>query len=149
MLKSILITAVCSLIVLNSFCQTFEGKWGGSFAYYYKNTKQTDGVNNFPISLDITLNKDSSYAVHTEFKGFDTDRSLTKIKCSALFEIINTDSIFIKELIVNSPKNGDKKGLKKMYLKIVRKKDKLFLEGSFETYLGETIYTGEIWFYKK
>ena len=149
MLKFLIILSVNCCLTLSLLCQSIKGKWDGSFAYYYKNTTQLDRINNWPISLDIKLNADSSYTVLTEFKGLDTDEILTNINCVALCKIINSDSVFLQELVITKPKNGDREGLKKMNLKFITRNNHLFMEGSFETFIGSTIYRGEIRFYKK
>jgi len=130
------------LLGLNCYSQQLEGKWRGLFSYFHADSRW-DNINNYPITFDITLNKDSSYTIYTNFKGYDNDDVYTNITCGAVLKLMNADSIYVQEILITKPSNAPRDNLKKMYLKIKNKKS-LILDGIFEGYHEDDKYKGKI-----
>src|SRR5687767_3668730 len=112
-MKSIVLFITGSVLTLSTFCQTLQGQWVGSFVYHIDRYH----INNYPITLDITLNSDSTYNIRSHFKGLTNDNVFTTITSSIMYKVISPDSIIMQELRILNPANGAKHELKKMYLK--------------------------------
>ena len=151
LMKPISTLVLFIFLSLQSFSQSLEGEWKGSYTYG-KGSSFSDfdmPVNiNSPISLYFKLNKDSSYNVYSYSKGKNIAGKDTIVVCKVLYSKTAPDSLYLEETQVLKPLNAEPACFQKMYLKIKREKRLTLLEGTWESEI-DCDNSGKIKFIKK
>ena len=147
-MKQLLFYTIFSILFLNSFSQSLEGKWDGSFTAYLPLTTTVNTYYRNNIQLEIILDKDSTYTIYT-YSGEPYARGhFADHKCEITYAMLSGDSLIMVETKVVQPENI-KTCLKTMNLKIVKRKKYIALEGSWQTNTEDCDNKGEIKFLKK
>lgn len=125
----------------NSYSQTLEGKWEGSFSNSYTYTEA-------PILLYFTLSKDSIYEIYSCSLIPDHPNHNTNVICKVLYKLSGSDSLYLEETQVIKPTNIKPPCFQKMFLKIFRTKKTTVLEGTWESKIDACNDYGTIKFKK-
>lgn len=128
--------------------QSLQGNWKGSYTAL---TPKTDVVNVTTfndISLDISVNSDSTYSITSISVSPYDHGDITKHKCSVQYYNTGSDLLLINEIKVLDPANGDF-CLKHMSLQIIKRKKKIELVGAWYTTSPTCNDRGDVRFYKK
>ena len=105
--------------------------------------------NYLPIDLEFIIFNDTSYSVFCYSQGHSSKKSITKVTSKVYYELFAKDSIYLSEIEIIAPPDALPKCLKKMYLKIIKKNNKIKLEGVWESYSDECEVSGTINFWRK
>ncbi len=135
------------LFVLSFFTgssQSLAGEWSGSFTDDKYDSYPLKEPRIIPIKLYFVLNKDSSYNVYSYSSGYDTT-----VVSEVGYELIGEDSIYLEEKKVLLPKKIEIGCFQKMFLKIHKKKNTIYLRGEWECINGKTWSSGTMRFSKK
>lgn len=142
-MKKIFFSLGCFLFALNTFSQSLQGIWDGSFTYYMGGTRLPSPGSDVPLMLKFELNTDSSYKITSI-----TDRGYDEVTCGVFCRRLNGDSVILQEMrVIKSA--GENKDFLLMNLKIIRRKKSVYLEGIWANISTPTIPRGEISLYKK
>ena len=115
---------------LQSFSQSLEGEWRGS---YYIEFGIGYPTITHPITLYFVLNKDSSYTIYSYSKGKDVDGNDTIVVCKVVSKKTSAHSLYLEETQVLRPVDAPVACFQKMYLDI-SKEDKLsILSGTWKS----------------
>ena len=140
-----------TFLFFQSFSQSLEGEWKGSYAYakqtYFSDFDMPVDKKS-PIKLYFKLNTDSSYSIYSYSKGKDIAGKDTIVVCKVLYKKTSSDSLYLEETAVLKPSNAEPACFQKMYLKIKREKKLTILEGTWKSE-GECNSSGKIKFTKK
>lgn len=118
---------VVGILLLNqSFSQSLEGEWKGSFT----DTTITERTTTF--ALYFTPKKDGLYKVHTYTRVKEPDGTSLIIVCEASCTIISADSIVLEEIKQVRPRSSRTELLQRIYLTIRVKNNKRIMEGRWE-----------------
>ena len=72
-----------------------------------------------------------------------------KVTCKVYYQLFAKDSVYLEEIELTDPPDANPKCLRKMYLKIVTKKNKINLEGVWEYYTNQCAAYGSIILWRK
>jgi hypothetical protein len=135
-MKAISTLIFFTCLSLQSFSQSLEGEWKGSFTYgkrvYFSDYDMPVDISN-SISLYFKLNKDSSYTVYSYSRGKDVAGKDTIVVCKVLYRKTSPDSLYLEETEVLKPANAEAACFQKMYLKIKKEKKLTVLDGTWQT----------------
>lgn len=131
--------------------QSLEGIWKGTFTVkgYYPNTNIENPNLSADLKVEFILNTDSTYIVHSYKDMTDRNGKDTIQVCAVFYRMISSDSICLEEMKIIKPDNVPTICLQKMYLKIIKRKHSIILDGTWETRSGECDHSGKINIYKK
>lgn len=150
-MKNILFLFTSLLISGNCLSQSLEGVWKGNYTVkgYYSNTTIENPNISADLKIEFVLNNDSSYTVRSYKKMTDRNGDETTQECAVFYRMISSDSIYLQEMKIIKPDNVPTICLQRMYLKIIKRKHGITLEGTWETRSSECDNTGKINIYKK
>jgi hypothetical protein len=144
-MKTISTLILFIFISLQSFSQTLEGEWRGSYDIVSNSPYPSVDM---PITLYFVLNKDSSYTIFSYSWGRDKWGDDTIVVCQVLYKMTSANSIYLEETQVLRPEKAKPACFQKMYLNI-RREDKLsILEGTWKSE-NKCNSSGKIKFIKK
>ena len=145
-MKSLVILFFLYLLSNNCYSQLLEGSWKGSCTIDY-NGREIYSYS--PIELDFVLSKDSIYSVYSYSLGHTARKKDMKVTCKVYYQLFAKDSVYLEEIELTDPPDANPKCLRKMYLKIVTKKNKINLEGVWEYYTNQCAAYGSIILWRK
>lgn len=125
-MKFLSVLVVGFLFFNQSFSQSLEGEWKGSFT----DTSFSELTTTF--ALYFTPKKDGSYKVHTYTRVKEPDGISLIVVCEATCTIINADSIVLEEIKQVRPRSSRTELLQRIYLAIRVKDNKRIMEGWWE-----------------
>ncbi len=125
-MKPILIITILTLLTTTAKCQGFEGEWNGFFLNI--NSPKAN-----PIKLQFTWNKDSTYDIKSYSPGKTINGKDTTVVCNVAYLVKGYDSITLQETAILDPPNAASSCLQIMTLKIVMRKKKAILKGTWES----------------
>lgn len=129
-MKTISTLILFIFLSLQSFSQSLEGEWRGS--YYIEFGIDYPTITH-PITLYFVLNKDSSYTIYSYSKGKDVDGNDTIVVCKVVYKKTSARSLYLEETQVLRPIDAPATCFQKMYLD-VRREDKLsILTGTWKS----------------
>ncbi|MEO7446534.1 MAG: hypothetical protein ABIU55_13615 [Ferruginibacter sp.] len=118
--------------------QALEGRWEGYYA---------DVVGRTSISLEFILTKDSTYEVYSITDITTLGRLMGQpAKCFVYYRFIPPDSVYLQEVGDIGNILADERSFQKMYLRLVKKKDRLYLKGRWDVTNRNDITSGYIEF---
>lgn len=141
-MKFISVLVVGFLFFNQSFSQSLEGEWRGSFTYADVPYLETS------FALHFTLKKDSSYKVYTYSRQRQYDGLFITVVCEASCRVISGDSILIEEVKQVKPPSAKADGFQRMHLTIRTKAKKRIMEGWWEETVNSK-YGGSVLLTKK
>jgi len=125
-MKFLSVLAIGFLFFNQSFSQSLEGEWKGSF------TDASIAELTTTFALYFTPKKGGSYKVHTYTRVKEPDGISLIIVCEATCTIISADSIVLEEIKQVKPKSSQTDHLQRIYLTIRVKDNKKIMEGWWE-----------------
>ena len=105
--------------------QGFEGVWRGSFNIVH-------GIQWCPINLLFKWNKDSTYDIFSFSQGKTIQGADTTVACAVEMWVKSFDVIILQEYAIIEPLKYQHSCLQKMKLKLIKRKDKIFLRGTWD-----------------
>ncbi len=150
-MKHLILVFTSVLIFGNCLSQSLEGIWKGTYTVkgYYRNTTIENPNISADLKIEFTLNNDSSYTVRSYKDITDKNGDETTQVCTVLYRMISADSIYLEEMKIIKPDNVPTICLQRMYLKIIKRKHSITLEGTWQTRSGDCDHSGKINIYKK
>ena len=150
-MKHLLLLLTLGIISGNCSSQSLEGNWKGTYTIkgYYPNTTFENPNISAPLKFEFILNNDSSYSVRSYMDMTDENGNETTEVCAVFYRRISSDSIYLEEMKIIKPENVPTICLRRMYLKIIKSKHTLTLDGTWETRSNKCDHTGKINVYKK
>jgi hypothetical protein len=147
-MKHLLFFALLAGSFCNSFSQNLAGEWKGTFTAYLPSTKTVNQYYKNNITIEISLNKDSTYTIYSYAAEPYARGNHNNYKCEIAYLMVDDSNIILEEIGVIEP--GDKTVcFKKMNFKIVPGKKRISLEGSWQTNSSDCDNRGEITLSKK
>ncbi len=125
-MKFLSIITILTLLTTTAKSQGFEGEWNGFF--WNINSPKAN-----PIKLKFTWNKDSTYDIKSYSPGKTMNGIDTTVVCNVAYLVKGYDSITLKETAIIEPVTPENTCLQIMTLKIVMRKKKAILKGSWDS----------------
>ena len=125
-MKLLSLITILTLLSTTAKSQGFEGEWNGFF--WNINSPKANS-----IKLKFTWNKDSTYDIKSYSPGKTINGTDTTVVCNVVYLINGYDSITLQETVILEPSNAASSCLQIMTLKIVMRKKKAILKGTWES----------------
>ena len=128
------------------YSQLLVGKWKGSFSTNYDGREMQTYS---PIELEFIISNDTSYKVFCYSQGHSLKKVVDWLTSTVYYDLLAKDSIYLSEIKIVAPLDANPKCLKKMYLRIINRNNRVRLEGVWESFADECKVSGTINFWRK